>query len=143
MTFTSTVLPPYALCTEVLSLRRGCLLVSRSHVHDHSLLPFQLHSYRAMLVVQLGVPLDLESEVDPWFEVAHVYYCTRMSGQLFYAHHLFHVARVHVHSLLPEKLLINASICSYCSIWASKLVVQEKEYLAKSLCHAWLYWCSG
>ena len=37
------------------------------------------------MVVHLGVPLDLESEVDPWFEVAHVYDCTQMIGQLLMA----------------------------------------------------------
>ena len=64
----------------MLSLRRGCLLVSCSHDHGHSLLPFQLHSYRAILVVRLGVPLDLERST-AW------------------GHHWIHVARVHAHSL--------------------------------------------
>ena len=35
--------------------------------------------------MHLGVPMDLESEVDPWFEVAHENDCTQMSGQLLVA----------------------------------------------------------
>ena len=83
----------YLHCAEVLSFRRSCLLVSCSRVHGHSPLPFQLRSYRAILLVHFVFLQDLGSEVVFWF-----------------VHHCFHVARVHVHSPLPVTFLFNTSI---------------------------------